>query len=169
MKSAALVGVTHAHQYPGHPQGRADLFGLFVKRHAQSAQPDLIAEEMSREALAIAKVPHSSVENAAGSLRIKHLLCDPDAVERKVLGIPSYAELKAARGIRHVFEAEEALLKADERSFWPIREREWLNRLARVNHQSVFFVLGPDHVDSFAMLLQEAEYQVDIVSRRWAG
>lgn len=167
MKSAALVGANHAHQYPGHPQGRADLFSQFVTQQAEHARVDLIAEEMSREALAMKKVGHSSVETAAGALLIRHLLCDPDSAERRALGIPSYEELKARRGISNAFGAETALLEADTRSYWPIREREWLNRLSQVGHEKVLFILGPDHVDSFTTLLQDAGYQVNVINRRW--
>lgn len=28
-------------------------------------------------------------------------------------------------------------------------------------------VLGPDHVDNFARLLQDAEYQIQLIGRRW--
>jgi hypothetical protein len=167
MKSIALIAANHSHQYPDHPKGRADLFGSLLAQLAHSHGVDLIAEEMSREALEMENATKSTVEAVAESLQIRHLLCDPDSAERKALGIPSYEDLKVARGIRHVFEAEEALLKADERAYWPIRETEWLNRLGKFPHRSVLFVLGPDHVDTFSTLLRYVDYQVHVVNRRW--
>ncbi len=171
MNSAALIGVNHAHQYPGHKDGHSDLFVQFVAQQAVSLAVDLIAEEMSREALAKARVSLSSVEVAACSIGVRHLLCDPDSDERKVLGIPSYEELREARGIRRycVFEKEQKLLEEDERSYWPIREKEWLRRIAGTNHNRLLYVLGSNHVESFASLLQQAQYHVDVISPRWEG
>jgi hypothetical protein len=167
MTTAVLVGANHAHQLPGNPSGRADLFREFVAQQARACRVDLIAEEMSREALAKWKVEKSSVQAAAESVHVKHLLCDPDSAERKALGIPSYEELKAARGASHLSGEDEELLKNDERTYWPIREKEWLKRVANINHRRVLFVIGPDHVESFSFLLQEACYRVQVLSVRW--
>lgn len=170
MKSAALIGINHADQYPGHKDGRSDLFCKFVTKQAISLAVDFIAEEMSREALLKEKVYLSSVEIAAWSIGVRHRLCDPDSAERKALGIPSFDELREARGFsRYISEREEKQLEADERLYWPIREKEWLDRIQGANHSSLLFILGAQHVESFARLLEQAQYHVNVISPRWRG
>ena len=170
MKSAALIGINHADQYPRHKDDRSDLFCKFVKQQAISLAVDFIAEEMSREVLVRKKVYLSSVEIAAWSICVRHRLCDPDSAERKALGIPSYDELMEARGISlySISEMEEKLLEADERLYWPIREKEWLDRIQGANHRSLLFILGAQHVESFARLLEQAQYHVNDISPQWA-
>ena len=163
MQVAALVGANHAHQHPGSPHGRSELFASFLIVQATSLDVDLIAEEMSVEALARANVNRSTVQEVALSLRIPHLFCDPNEVERKALGIPNREELKKRRNITRVFGAEEQLLVADEKSYWPTREQEWLTRLRKTRHNKVLFVHGPDHVITFAQLLERNGYEVQLL------
>ena len=167
MKVAALVGANHAHQYPGNPHGRSDLFASFLIAQAKSLGVDLIAEEMSLAALEMAKVKQSTVQVVAQSLHIPHLFCDPNESEREALGIPSYEELKKLRKIEHVFGAEEQLLLADEKGYWPVREREWLTRLGKTRHNKVLFVHGPDHSSALAQLLEANNYEVQVLFQRW--
>lgn len=167
MRFAALIGANHAHQYPGHRHGNSDTFESFVTRVATQLQVDLLAEEMSREALDNAKVSHSSVNAVSDRMQLPHILCDPDSAERCELGIPSYDELKKRRGFNYVYAEEARMLESDERSFWSVREREWLRRLGATPHQRVLFVLGPNHVQSFQQLLAVSGYKVEIVCLRW--
>lgn len=51
MKLALLIGANHAHQLPGKACGQAEAFSSFVETVAQAERVDLIAEEMSIEAL----------------------------------------------------------------------------------------------------------------------
>jgi hypothetical protein len=167
MNVAALVGANHAHQHPGSSYGRSDLFASFLIAQATLLRVDLLAEEMSTDALAKVGVKQSTVQEVALSLHIQHLFCDPNEVERKALGIPNYEELKKRRSIDHVFGAQEQLLVADERSYWPVREQEWLTRLRKTRHNKVLFVHGPDHTAAFARLLEKNGYEVQVLCQRW--
>jgi len=133
MKLASLVGANHAEQYPGSEHGHTEMFCRFLEQQATASSADLLAEEMNLSALARAQVSHSTVQRVATALMIRHVLCDPNETERRALGIPSYEELKMRRNFVKIFAAEEALLEEDERCYWPVREREWLDSLTRLN------------------------------------
>lgn len=167
MKLAALIGTNHANQYPGNIHGHADIFTSYILKVAKARVVDLIAEEMSREALTKARVEKSSVQLAAEELRLLHLFCDPDSEERTALKILDHEQLKQRRGLVHAFDDQIDLLEQDEKEYWPLREAEWLARLQQTNHSKLLFVLGANHVESFASLLSSNKYKVEILNSRW--
>lgn len=124
---------------------------------------------MSNEGLRRWRVEESSVQAAAAAVCIRHVQCDPDAQQRQALGIPSYDELKKARSVVEPTAKEAELLEADERKYWPIRERYWLDRIKHIEHSRVLFIVGPNHIESFAALLALAGYEVRVICERWVA
>lgn len=167
MNFVALIGANHAHQYPGNVHGRANQFEDFLTSQVRDLSVDLLAEEMSAEALQRAKVVESSVQRVARELKVPHLLCDPDSIQRSALGIPDFEELKRKRNLKLVVDEDAALLEQDERLYWPVREAEWLRRLQRAEFGRAIFVTGPNHVLSFEDLLRRNSYEVQIITERW--
>lgn len=169
MAFVALIGTNHANQFPGNPHGRADLFSEFLASQARDLAAHLLAEEMSTEALHRAKVEESSVQRVARALELDHLFCDPDTRERSILGIPDYEQLKHRRGLKHVLGDNVSLLEQDERTYWPLREAEWLRRLQESESERIVLVVGPNHVQSFATALCNNSYEITIITDRWEG
>lgn len=167
-RMAFLVGVNHAHQYPGHPNANANGFSHFLRSQVCQHAIDILVEEMSKEALGAQRLEHSTVELLAKELGINHVYCDPDSGERATLGIPSYEELKAKRGIgRAVFEDDAKKLECDERALWPLREGEWLRRAELLDAARPLFVIGPNHIASFSVRLRQERYTVTVLTARW--
>lgn len=161
-----LVGANHAHQLVDNPHGQSKQFFQFLVQCCTESSVDLIAEEMSTAAL-IKYATTSIALHAADSVKITHLLCDPDLAERTALGVPSEAELRdrLCPGVRKLGDDE--LINEAIKSYWPIREGEWLRRVGLQRCKCCLFILGPDHVSSFSRLLIEKGYSYRVVSERW--
>ena len=164
------MGVNHAHQYPGNPHGSSENFTSFLESESRRYDIDLLAEEMSLEALRRQHLKISSVQMVATRLEIRHVLCDPDQLERERLGIPSTEEIKAELAIGACMtDTQISILDKKERSFWPKREEEWLRRANTINHRTCLFVIGSAHIPTFFSLLNQSNYQTTVLCERWNG
>src|SRR5262245_48897596 len=104
-------------------------------------RPDVREEEACREKLtaelgtAPEPVNYETVlEEFSKAKGIEHRFCDPDAEERKALGI--------------------------EESDWRKREQVWLSRIEDCKCRRVLFVCGDDHYNAFAELLESNGFDV---------
>jgi hypothetical protein len=104
----------------------------------KSAERETALDEQSDQAMwetALAQCNRETVLQQLGRTNgIEHRFCDPDASERKALGID-------------VDPRKET--DADRRR----REQVWLSRIADCKRKRVLFVCGDDHYDAFAQLL----------------
>ena len=141
-----LIGLNHGYQLRGYSQMDWAAFDVYLCGFCQVEKTDLVAEEMCEEWLRLYReegVTGSVVKDVAMRLGVRHLFCDPDSGERIRLGIPSGKE------------------------GWPERERCWWAKLQEIDFTRCTFVLGTQHVASFATLLASEGVDVRIGSRNW--
>jgi len=129
---------------------------------------DLIAEELSEDAIALWRASGSAARNVASRLSITHLFCDPSIEERKSLGILMPKEIAAMQGFGQFWTShQDAVIIAEERKMWPIRESFWLERLRTLSFNECVFILGTEHVDSFGSLLRREGFTVQVNCTNW--
>jgi hypothetical protein len=154
-KIVYIVATRHRYQGCKRPNRLAkktelDQFKVFLTERIQDLGIGLLPEEMSEEALA--KYPHPNLPakqsvpfQVARQLNIDSAYCDPDSAMRKILGI-----------------SENNTADDNEK-----REAYWLKRLEERNNFPCLFILGEDHVDSFAALLRKSGFQSIFMARKW--
>jgi hypothetical protein len=163
-----FIGLNHRHQLCGYKQGAAEKFDSYLHKFCHDANIDLISEELSEAAISLWGATGSVARNVALQLSIQHLFCDPSPDERECLGILTSKEIAVSLGFEEVWsKTQEAEITAEERNYWPIRERFWLERLRTVAFHNCAFILGSEHVDSFGSLLGTEGYQVQVICRDW--
>jgi len=87
-----LIGTNHANQYVGNKHGDSAQFTDYLHRVCSAHKVDLLAEEMSTEALEENSAKSTALELAI-TLGISHIFCDPSRGERTALGIPTNEKL----------------------------------------------------------------------------
>lgn len=154
-----IVGLSHSVQAiklpdphtPGH-----DKFEKLLRNAISEFNPDFVAEEDSKEALA-RRNAISIPKVVADELGTHHEFCDPNSTERDAIG---YLEL----GVIHqsVLDQSPSISPAESlvRSraiemavYDPKRERFWLEHLPFHRGKDGIFVCGDAHVESFGALL----------------
>jgi hypothetical protein len=141
-----LIGVDHIIQYL-HNEARVDKatkvekFVQYLQDNVKSLRVHLIAEEFSIEALNKSNATTSTAQKVAGQSNIEHRFCDPTTFERETHNIK----------------------REDHRR----RERYWLDCISSNRDDSVIFICGSDHLDSFSALLLQEQFEVKILSNGW--
>ena len=154
-----LFGVDHdgAQAYGGHRQpGHVRLLGALTDNLPYAA-PTVVAEEMNEETL---KGRTSVPREFALAHGFRPEFCEPDTswrfanqcypapdIQRLYLGFRNEPYIVNNLGL-----AAEAL---DVAINYPKREAYWLEKLTPFRQCEVYFVLGYDHVDSFAKVLDK--------------
>jgi hypothetical protein len=143
-------------------------FKNYLSNLCDTESIDLLAEELSAEALDLWKATGSVVQQLATERLITHIFCDPNSDQRHELGIPNDDELKSKLGYgRCLKPGQLEQFEIEERRFWSIREEFWLNRVLAITANKCLFVLGSDHVDSFSMLLSSRGFSTEIKIHKW--
>jgi predicted metal-binding protein len=163
-----IIGVNHELQYF---DGSTNLLLNFLSEQVELLGAKLIAEELNQEAIDREQQTRqttleSTSRGAASKKGIDHRFCDPDSAERVVIGIPSPAQIRKSLGLR-AGENEDRVEEEARRDF-PLREKFWLDKISDKIHENIIFVCGSCHVDSFAALLEQRDYQCIILHKNWA-
>ena len=159
-----LLGISHSFQIrvfkPPLEGGLLDFniplacrFETYLENLVKEIRPEAICEEYSdtkiREHQEIDDKVYSIPKKICGDHALMHIFCDPDICER--------SRLYSAYGTT----AEE-----DEKNGHPVREREWLRRIAPLlPHTSILFICGADHVATFGQKLKENGFAVEVISQ----
>lgn len=163
-----LIGLNHAHQLEGYEHGAFEVFGQYLTKFCVNANIDLLAEELNQEAVTLWRAKESVARTVATRLSINHLFCDPTLVDRRCLGILPPKEIASNLGYGRCRTSEqEAILTAEEKKTWSIREQFWLEQLGTVCFQECAFILGSSHVETFSALLTTKGIQVHVAHRLW--
>lgn len=170
-----LIGTNHCTQYIYESDSlnfryRVRDFAARLVSEASRLKIQVLAEELNEEAVANNRnrVIASNVQRVALDLRIAHMFCDPASDQRKALGIPSTQEIKEQLGLGMFLDPEAtSLLEQEERKYWPIREKYWLDRLNSKLEKRVLFVCGADHVERFEDLAAKQRNQVEVLVKNW--
>lgn len=138
-----LVGVDHIIQHNGFSwpkkESAINEFSEYLESKVQELKVAVIAEEFSDETLRINNVPMSTAQMVAQRLGLKHVLCDPDSKERKARGISNDDE----------------------------RENIWIERLSDAIDETILFICGDSHLESFKDKLLSRGVATEIISRGW--
>ncbi len=139
-----IIGADHRIQWIPQLPGlgwisRIAEFTQYLKVQCADHMIQLIGEEFSEYLVQSNHAQDSTARRTAKEIGCSHLFCDPDSGERVALGI------------RDNFD----------------RESEWLRRLAASGFQRILFICGEDHADTFAVRLQDAGYDAQVVGRNW--
>jgi len=139
-----IIGVDHIIQHKGYITNAKEKaiakFQRYVCEKVENLQITLLAEEFSVDAVKGNDVSISTLGEVAEQEGIQHLFCDPGMAERKRLGISHGIESSAER------------------------EAYWLEQLDRFRTESVIFVCGDSHVDSFLERLRSSGISSQILS-----
>jgi hypothetical protein len=176
-----IVGVDHLVQYAGPlPESVRGSFKEYIHQCVARRGIRVIAEEFSEESLH--DVYHSSegtLLRLASEMLIEHRYCDPEAADRRKLGIPYFHDLRegvkdrlGARsayftdcGVRKTVDREASSLA---RRFWRIREEYWLERIRDVLAIPVLFVCGHEHAAGFHLLVTERGADAEVLEPFWS-
>jgi hypothetical protein len=159
-----LVGDgSHYHQYVGGAggDGAPDQFTAFLREICAAYKPDLLAEELS-EQMVIESADDSTLRVLAKSLALPHLFCDPNDAERKALNIPDYTSVLVRR-----FDGDRERTDDYMKQFWPVREREWMRRVAETQTRRCLLVVGAKHVKTLPIRAAELHIAHSVLCERW--
>lgn len=148
-KTVTLIGTSHDFQFG--TQSQNPNFEDFLRATCARCKAKLLAEEMSKDALAQKNLKESTVAALAIDLGISHVYCDPTNAQQFELNI--YVEKNAQLFRCDPEYSEEEIAKAIKREH-ESRELFWLQQLNETDIWPVVFVCGSEHVNSFAILLQ---------------
>lgn len=167
-----LIGLNHGYQLVGCTSHDWPAFNQYLSEICQMKKNDLIAEELSEDAIKV----HSNLgargsvaKDVASQLGITHLFCDPNKRERKCLGIHwTRKEIAESMGFGNVLNPDQvAIVDKKERAEWVIREGFWLTKLQKMNSRHGVFILGTQHVASFEQLLRSDGFDARVEKEDW--
>jgi hypothetical protein len=118
-------------------------FEQYVCEKVESLKISALAEEFSLDSVKINGVSASTLSEIAAQKQLQHIFCDPGITERKRLGISSGIEGSAER------------------------EEYWLEQLDCLRTESLIFICGDSHVDSFQERLRSSGISAQVLSRGW--
>jgi len=175
-----IIGIDHLLQYNGPvPEYLLEEFRNFLSARIIEFNISVIAEEFNEEFLfEVLGATEATAKIVAGKSGVDHIFCDPEEHERKVLGIPYYADVrecvKLKYGIKENFIFDNALRKkvheetaAEVKKYWAVRERFWFDRIKERLAENILFLCGHEHVTSFRDYLEENGIEVCIVDEFW--
>lgn len=166
-----LIGVNHSVQW------NRDLlitvnYMQYLENQIKELNVDLVAEEFSEEALERNNTKNTSSDYVSKKILNKNcILCDPDEKTRKMIGYPDKIQLNKKFGVRSTIEGtvEHKKRKEYERTFFPIREKYWLEQIknSKLSFERMIFICGSEHLNSFMSLLEKNNYDVFILDKKF--
>ena len=98
---------------------------------------------------------------------IEHRFCDPTQEERVAIG---YMDCRAIwqQRMGEMLPGNELYMKAQAieiACYFPIREQFWLEKLDGCRNESVIFVCGDGHIETFCKLLERESIEHEVVKR----
>ncbi len=175
-----IIGVDHLVQYNGPvPESLRKEFELFLEETAKKYNIALIAEEFSMESLVeVYGAKECSALNASERCGIEHRFCDPEENDRLDLGIPYYFDIRES--IKEKYKVRERLIidnglrkriedetRDKVKSFWDIRERFWVAKIADRLEKNILFICGHEHVGRLSNLLENMGNPNVIIDPFW--
>lgn len=165
-----LIGTNHANQLCGRTEGTPEAFRAYLERVCKIRDVDVIAEELSEDALSLWRATDSTCRLLANQLGIEHVFCDPGKEDRARLNLSNDEALRRQHGYSR-FLSSSQLAHIDEllRAEWAVRERFWLDRLRTCSFSRCLFVVGADHVMSFFSLLRDESVHAEVTHAKWSS
>jgi len=165
-----LIGTHHKYQVAGTAPNVE--FLAYLVETLTKLEATVVAEEMNTDGETVVGGPNgkSIAAIVAERLAIRHVFCDPDKVERKELGIKSAEEIEHLAMSAWIATGEDPHLVAarERQKDFPVREGFWLQRLRpHLAEQTIVFVCGADHIDTFRARLEADGNDVSVYCREW--
>lgn len=157
-----IIGTNHELQHNAPARRRKpevvnparEQFVGYLRNLVNNIRPSLIAEEFTEDILSVLEA-ESNVKKVAIESETEHMFCDPNSQERSDIGLPQY-------GNEELPETEKVRLNR-------VREAFWLQKLDHYLNNTVIFICGADHVQSFSRLLTSKGIQNTVVNRYWGS
>ncbi|MGB8993173.1 MAG: hypothetical protein WCD80_14055 [Desulfobaccales bacterium] len=162
-----LIGVDHQLQHNGNNCAESQKRSAFVQylvNKIKELNISLIAEEFNFEALGKSQGTNSSCKIAAQESGIEHRFCDPTTSERESIRIPSKNKIimdlfgKPKKILNHI---ENKQVNDEERMFFTLREKFWIDKIKDKNQENVIFICGKDHIVSFKSLVNKEGFDAE--------
>ncbi len=165
-----ILGVDHfAVQLPNqnNDSAKVDQFLLRIKNICQEKKIELIAEEISYDALEFQEIDSTHVGKIVPELGVEYFFCDPGQTERKRLGCKQRGDIARELSIRSPYtpEEEDKINKATAESDRK-REKYWLDQIKSRNgeNKEVLLICGFRHTDYFIEIARKESFDVQKIS-----
>ena len=141
-------------------------FSQMLRSLAVSKSVEVIAEELNEQALQEVGSKISIPKLLAQELRLQHIFCEPNRVERTNMGIFDENEIRIS-----VFPntLDEVAVQKLVKESWERREEEWIHRLSGIVASRLIFVCGSNHIVTFVPLVAERGFQPIVVHENWVA
>jgi hypothetical protein len=166
MPDFLLLGTDHRYQFSDPSISKSDIlaFEQLIITTCESCGVNLIAEEMSLDALNIKQLSESIPASIAKRLKLPHLYCDPPVSEQLSLGIADENAIRAILGSRQTAPEEiQRFVELERRK----REPVWLKNIEANAIWPVMFIFGSWHSQSFAELLSDHGHSYAFIHSAW--
>jgi hypothetical protein len=141
-------------------------FYCYLSEQVVKLRPDLIAEELSEDALSRFKATDSVARHVLQEAGCRHAFVDPGQKERDDLGIKGWNDIVRDFGYGPALRKEEsAQVEQIELRHWEKREQYWLQQLRDIGFRTCIMVIGAKHIERFSNLLLEANINAEILVR----
>lgn len=144
-------------------------FYCCVLKHVQRKEIRHLAEEMNDEWLQRENGAQESVcRRLANTLRIAHIMCEPNGIEKQQIGYidKSWNEFVREDETRSNEKVNAAYLSFHKRQ-WHIRENFWFEKLQPYLNDNILFVCGAAHPTRFSKLLKSRGLENRVICKRW--
>jgi len=144
---------------------QVEKFKVFLEDVCIRKGIQLIAEEMSLEALGPLSNRGSSCKQVADKLGLSHLYCDPNSAERKRLGINEQDDI----WMDNFYSGNQPQVAVKTRIDEELvkRRKFWLEKLHDVNRCPILFICGARHALPFRGLLIRSDRTCEVITDRW--
>lgn len=168
-----LIGVEHNKTQWEYQDGSNKKFVSFftdnIRRHIKKLNITVIAEELNQECLEQQNVDKSTAQKIAEEFRIKHVFCEPPALERNRLGILSPVEISLQMFHKELWQIvdnspEQRLINEEHEKHFSKREQFWFDKIVDLKEQNILFICGKDHTKRFKKLVEGHEFKTTVLS-----
>ncbi len=151
-----ILGVAHFKvQFPHKDNDlvEVDKYLSYLKKIIQEKKIQLVAEEISEDALCHWEINNTHARKIISTFRIEYLLCDPGFDERNKLGLQQREDIARNLGFSFPLTTEQEIeINKIAKESDIKREKFWLNKIKEKGDKTTLLICGYGHVDSIAEL-----------------
>jgi hypothetical protein len=169
-----LIGVNHTHAQSspsGEPEtaiqrNYVDTLAKIIRDINAKYVAEEYSEEAEKDSERLSLTPRVARVNSA-----QHRFCDPTQKERMQIGyigaqkVHQYISMHDDDWNISNDEARRKSWALDIGKYFELRERFWLDKIVDLKEETVVFVCGDAHIETFGKLLETAGWQVHMAAR----
>lgn len=165
----SIIGTNHEHQYCRLGKNSLNFVSL-IKSVLTNSQFDLVAEELSKDAIDQENALGSVAKNVPDELEISHLFVDLGVIERKELGIVGFKQIvKVVCGGSVVKPELREEVERRDKAEWDIKEWAWIEKIEKSGRNTILFICGSDHVDRIINKCHSKNIKHSVVTSAFDG